>query len=120
MSRELLSSFTKGCLTKELLIEDIFTDLGSSLYSYMIMLSEAGRERESKFYDSLRTKIFACRSSFNDTEPVLDKITEIHHEIRTAYLFLQFHKPAEATILESPENYACGLIGIIRDYEGKR
>lgn len=113
------NTFCKGKLTRERAIESLFTDLGSSFYAYMVMLSIAGREDESKIYEDMRRKIFDLRSKIYEKTFNQDDLREVDRlavEINTIYRHLCVSKSKEATILQSPANNAYALFSIMKDY----
>jgi hypothetical protein len=100
-------------------IECMFTELGSSLYTYMVMLKNVGRERESEVMDSLRKRIFELRSLFYSDKYGQEQhniLRDIWVEINTTYRCLQIYKPEESCILDSTANHCAGLSYIVKEH----
>lgn len=103
-------------------MHSMITTVGAGVYTYMVMLANLGRERESNFFSDIRERAFAIRSKIgaDTTQEGLNELSNemmsIYRDLNTAYIYLQAHKPEEATILQSVTNTACGLVYNIKHF----
>jgi hypothetical protein len=122
MNQDDYNAFRNGKLTNVRAMQSMITEVGSGLYTYMVMLSLAGRLKEAVFYENIRTQVFDIRSNLGEhtTQDGLDDLSNrmrsIYTELETARLFLSAHKSDEAVILQSATNTACGLIYTIKHF----
>lgn len=109
----------KGKFDEKRAITIMFTEFGASLYVYMVMLKNAGRDRESEVMDSLRKKIFELRGIFQDEKYGVEQhniLRDIWMEVNTIHRCLQIYKPEESAVLESTTNHCAGLSYIVKEY----
>lgn len=121
MLRDILDYHRKGKLTEERIFEAMFTSMGSALYTYMVMLTNSGREREANRMDDLRKRIFDLRNDW--AMPEMDAVAKmkiISTELKMIYEMLQDFKPEEATIFQSVTNEAIGMSWLLKEYFEKK
>lgn len=114
-----LRSLQAGKFTEHLAIELMFTELGSSLYVYMVMLGVYKRAEESGVMEDLRTRIFALRQKFYENKYTEKEHTQLHAirvELKTIERFLGIHKSDESCIFQSVTNHCAGLCNAVNDY----
>lgn len=126
MNQDDYIAFRNGNLTHARVVQTMITAVGSALYAYRVMLEIAGRTRESTLYEDIRRRVFAIRDRIKDdtAQAELDELSNkmqcIYRELDTAETFLMQHAPAEATILKSVSNDACGLVHTIKHFHGTK
>lgn len=112
-------SLQKGQFDEHRAIQVMFTELGASLYSYMVMLSNAGRKEEAEIMNKLRGKAFDLRTKFYEKTYGAEEHREFNAlrvEIETIYQLLRIHKPEESVIFQSPANHCIGLGYVIKEH----
>src|SRR5690606_26110867 len=102
-------------------MESMITEIGSGVYAYMVMLGNAGREHESKFYEDIRKEVFDIRSKVSepgtDFAELSNRMRVVAEKLRTAEIFLWAHKPQEAGLLQSVANESLGLIWKLKEFK---
>lgn len=121
MKHDDYNAFLKGKLTVERAMESMITEIGSGVYAYMVMLSNAGREHESKFYEEVRKEVFDIRSKVSEPDTdfadLSNRMRIVAEKLRTAEFFLWAHKPQEAGILQSVTNESLGLVWKLKEFK---
>lgn len=123
MNNDDYRSLRRGVLKPIRGLESMITTVGADVYVYMIMLNNAGREREGAFFKDIRDRVFNIRGKIAEdtTQEGFDELSNemmsIYRDLKTAYIYLQAHKPEEASILQSVSNKACELIYDIKHFK---
>lgn len=121
MNQEDYTAFLKGKFTVERAMESMITEIGSGVYAYMVMLGNAGREHESKFYEEIRKEVFDIRSKVSeegtDFAELSTRMRVVAEKLRTAEIFLWAHKPQEAGLLQSVTNESLGLVWKLKEFK---
>lgn len=110
--------FRRGKLSNQQALESSITHLGGSLYAYMVMLETLDRKEEANYLEELRMRIFKIRTEIQDGdyERLSTDMHCIYRELEVLRMQLRVHKPAEAAILQSTNNEACGLVYVIKEF----
>jgi hypothetical protein len=125
MNHDDYMALKRGKLTIIRGMESMITEVGSGVYTYMVMLSNAGRDQEAGFFGDIRERVFSIRSKIAEdtTQEGLDQLSNemmgIYRDLNTAYIYLPAHKPEEACILQSVSNTACGLVYNIKHFKDR-
>jgi hypothetical protein len=111
-------------ITENTLIRMMLTDVGSSFYSYMIMLELADRKVEAARMEDWRKRVFRVRDNLNiyhqpkNSTPAEDivEMEKLYAEMKVLIEMLMQYRRGESPIFHSAENTVCGLIHILKDY----
>jgi len=111
-------------ITENTMIRLMLTDVGSSFYSYMIMLELADRKVEAARMENWRKRIFRVRNNLSifhqpkDSTPAEDisDLEKLYAEMDVLMEMLVQYRPGESPIFHSSSNMLCGLIHIVKDY----
>jgi len=123
MNHDDYMAFKRGKLTIIRGMESMITEVGSGVYAYMVMLSNAGRAQEAGFFGDIRERTFAIRSKVSEGNTqeewnyLSNEMMSIYRDLNTAYIYLQAHKPEEACILQSVSNMAGVLVYNIKHFK---
>lgn len=126
---DLYRTFQNGKLTEEDLIGEMITNLGGSLYVYMVMLANAERTSEAKRMEDWRTRIFAVRSAFSvygsqrTLEGMIAAAADLEvltKEMTILKDMLYVYRPEECQLFQSPLNSAIGILHVLREYIKKQ
>jgi hypothetical protein len=123
-----LNAFRNGKLTEGDIINEMVTELGGSLYAYMVMLEGQERKVEAERMKDLRTRIFSVRTklkgyALTDIEKELDPVLEMQKialELGVVASMLSIYRPNEAIIFQTPTDNAIGLTWSIKEYLEKQ
>lgn len=119
------SALMKGRpITENTMIRLMLTDVGSSFYSYMIMLELSDRLDEAQRMTDWRKRVFRVRDNLNiyhqpkDSTPEQDilEMEKLYAEMGVLTKMLVLYKPGESVIFQYSMNMVCGLIHILKDY----
>lgn len=119
------SALMKGLpITENTMIRLMLTDVGSSFYSYMIMLELSDRLDEAQRMTDWRKRVFRVRDNLNifhqlkDSTPEQDilEMEKLYAEMGVLTKMLVLYKPGESVIFQYSMNMVCGLIHILKDY----
>lgn len=118
MKQEYFRYFLEGKLTKEMVIEDLITDVAAGLYTYMVMIGNADRTFEATQMEEWRNRYFKIRNNWNDPDgPGEIEARMLYSEMKLFVEMLRVYRPQESHIFQSVLNNACGLIQIIKEHK---
>lgn len=111
-------------ITENTMLRLMLTDVGSSFYSYMIMLELSNRKVEAARMTDWRKRVFQVRDNLNiyhqpkDSTPEQDisELEKLYAEMNVVMEMLVLYKPGESVIFHSSANTVCGLIHILKEY----
>lgn len=121
MLLELYKSFIVNKLETKQFVEAMYTEIGSDLYAYMVMLGAAGRSREAAIFEGFRTRIFEARGKWHSKgETSSQEMRIIYSELNTIWEMLKIYQPKESGILQSPCNELLGFIWLLEEFDKEK